>query len=131
MDAAVAGLTGACIGAMAGIAGSVITTIITKRSEERRHRREVVLRTALESWRESVAFGKFRIEHGESVSIFPLESHIIPMGKIADMLERENLDEQAARRCVREFIALNDAVGDEFRRHHQERKQARQTEQSQ
>ena len=122
MDAAVAGLAGACIGAFAGVAGTIATAFITKRSEERRHIRETVLHTALESWRESLAFGKFKIEHGEKVAVFPLESFIISMRHLARMIERDDLTVQDARQCVREYTAITDAVAEEFRRYDQEQK---------
>jgi hypothetical protein len=120
MDAAVAGLVGACIGAVAGVSASIVVAIITRHSEDRRHLREIVLRTALEQWRESVAFGKFEVERGHGVSVFPLESFIIPMRKIADMIERDDLTPDEARKRVREYLLLSDAVADECRQHHRE-----------
>lgn len=123
MDVTIASLIGVVIGAIAGVGGSIAVAVITRRSEERRHLREIVLRTSLENWRETMAFGKSQIEQGHSVSIFPLESYIIPMRKITDILERDNLTIEEARRCVREYITLNEAVSDEFYKHDQKKSQ--------
>ena len=122
MDATVASLVGVFIGAIAGVGGSIVVAIITRRSEERRHLREIILHTALENWRETMAFGKFQIDHGHSVSVFPLESYIIPLRKITDMLERDDLTVEEARKCVREYIIINEAVADEFHKYEQGQK---------
>ena len=123
IDAVSASLIAAFIGGAAGVSGSIASSIISRRSEERRHLREVVLRTSLENWRENVALGKLRLERGEGVAIYPLESYIIPMCKIVEMVERKGLTEDEARRCVREYMAINEAVGDEFRAVDRKRRQ--------
>src|SRR3990170_2045054 len=46
MDAGVAGLICAAIGAVAGVSGSVVSTLIASRSEERRHYRALGVQVA-------------------------------------------------------------------------------------
>lgn len=124
IDVVTASFIGTLIGAIAGVGGSVATSIITRRSEERRHVRELVIRTALEEWRESVAFAKFKKERepGCAISVSPLEAFIIPMRKIAAMIERKDLTPEDARKQVREYLLLADAVADEYGKYNSERK---------
>jgi hypothetical protein len=55
MDAAVAGLIGACVGAVAGLGGSIAAAIISRRSEERRHYRELGIQVALAKFNQQAA----------------------------------------------------------------------------
>ena len=125
-DIATASIFSAFIGA--GVAGliQVVVRSMDRGAEERRHIREIVMRTALESWRESMAFGKMKYEHGERVAIFPLESYIIPLRKLARLVERDDLDVAEARKCAQEYLAITDAVAEEFRRYDQEQKKKNQ-----
>jgi hypothetical protein len=45
LDPTLSSFLGAIIGSLAGVSGAVLTSVIVKRSEERRHYREIIDRT--------------------------------------------------------------------------------------
>lgn len=77
--------------AVAGtLCGAFITGLITyginrtnKISEEKRHLREVIVNTAIENWKQDYDAA---IKEGKSITLAPLESYIIHMTKLSDIL---------------------------------------------
>jgi hypothetical protein len=70
---AVVGLGGAVIGALP----SLITSLVSRRAEDKRHFNELVFNAAIESW-------KFTVEKGASRRILPLEHYIIHTAKMCE-----------------------------------------------
>lgn len=75
----------AFIGALSVLAGAIVasltslfTTLITKRSEERRHYRELVINAAIENWKQVIALTP------PEQTIEPLDDYIIHMMKLYD-----------------------------------------------
>jgi hypothetical protein len=58
MDAGIAGLIGAAIGAVAGVGGSIASTLIASRSEEHRHYRALGVQVATAKFEQHVALAK-------------------------------------------------------------------------
>jgi len=72
------------------LGGAFITGIITyginrtnKKSEERKHLREVIVNTAIENWKQDYDAA---IKTGQGIKLAPLESYIIHMTKLSDIL---------------------------------------------
>jgi hypothetical protein len=112
IDAAIAALLGA------GISGffSTVTTIwvlkASKRSEERRHLRDLIVRTAVENWKAGDEAAKLAREPR-----LPLDVYIIHMLKFADLLTKPNLTAEDVRRnVVDEAIRLAEGATERMRR---------------
>lgn len=83
---AASALLGAAIGSLA----SVWSTLVTKRSEERKHLRELIFRTALDHWREDRALAKYKIERNptQPISMPPLADYILALNQYGRLLDR-------------------------------------------
>jgi len=57
-----------------------------RKSEERRHFREVMLNTALEHWKQSSQVWLEMGNRGKKVSLLPIESNIIYLMKLSEVL---------------------------------------------
>lgn len=57
-----------------------------RKSEERRHLHELLLNAALEHWKQSCTIFIEKMKAGQSVSLPPIETNIIYLLKLADIL---------------------------------------------
>ena len=92
----------AVIGTLAGaLIGSLSTLFITwlnKKSEERRHVRELVVNAAIESWKQHVSVA---VAKNIAVGIMPLDTYIIHMIKFSELIldkkiNASNIEEKLA-----------------------------------
>ena|SRR5258708_36934393 len=90
---ALSAMAGATIPSLA----SVITTLITKRSEEKRHYRELVIGAAIENWKQFIAL----TPPGESIE--PLEDFILHMMKFYDEILAKKLDPKTMEARLQEL----------------------------
>ena len=67
--------------------------IDTRRSEERRQRRELAINTAIANWKSDTESIRLRAEQGIDGVVAPLDHYIIHMVKLSDLIERKNLTE--------------------------------------
>src|SRR5437870_2919651 len=91
----IAGIVGAFIGA----GSSIVTTLIAKRFEERRHYRELVIQTAIEHWKQFVAL----TPPGETIE--PLEDFILHMMKVYDLILSKKLSQTQTQERLNEITA--------------------------
>lgn len=63
----------------------------TRKSEESRHLKEIVINAAIESWKLQIEAYKI---HQQKTSIVPLDAYIIHMIKFADVILTEELQNQ-------------------------------------
>ena len=83
----------AVLGTLAGaLIGSISTLLITwlnKKSEERRHLREITVNAAIESWKQHVSVA---ISKNVPAQIMPLDVYIIHMMKFAELVLDKKID---------------------------------------
>jgi hypothetical protein len=80
---------------------TVTTTIITRRSEERKHIKGLFMTTALEEWKTKIdVLG--RVKRGATV--FPAETQLIHFSKIYDRIIDKNLSETDLARVYLEIV---------------------------
>lgn len=93
---AVVGLGGAVIGALP----SLITSLVSRRAEDRRHFNELVFNAAIESW-------KFTAEKSASRKILPLEHYIIHTAKMCEFaLSGEPVTPETTAQRLKEIEAV-------------------------
>jgi hypothetical protein len=95
MNSGTVALIAALCTALGTILGVGITSVIqwhtsrlNRESEERKHYKEVVVKAAIETWRESVGIAK-----SIGGTIYPLESFIIALASAADVIFDPTTDE--------------------------------------
>lgn len=110
---AIFGLIGAAIGAIPGI----VLFWLGKRSEDRRHLRELVMRAAIEDWKCRNA-----IETSAGRPLIPLDGFIIRSTRILDEIKSgRRLNEFSIRNIVRDALEAQYAAEDETNRYYQEK----------
>jgi hypothetical protein len=118
IDPTISALVGTAIGALAGIAGTIFSTLIIQRSEERRHLRQVVINAAIENWKQvQIAAGKLT-DAGYRVDHYPLDTYVIHMMKLVSILNERDLSPDRIRARMRELHSVTSAAAEEIDRHH-------------
>ena len=116
MNAAIAGLLGTAVGALASGATAVVITHITKRSEERRQLREVAFNAAMHNWDYvNKLCAQYRIPS------LPLDVFILHMLKLSEVLVSGNVTEQNLVAKLQEVRRFTDIASDEAERSTNER----------
>ena len=111
--AVVAGLS-AVLGALIGTVGTLVATWISKRSEERRHSHEQVMRAAVEYW---IKNHEMALKHagGKTIAIIPLESYVVHIAAMTALLNEKKLTPERAAQIIRETHAISKAAEAEIR----------------
>ncbi len=116
IDAPTATVIGAIVGAGTGGLVTLLAQWLTRRSEERRHLREIVIRTAVEDWKyTSAALEKLGAER------HPIDSYIFRMLKLVEVLETPHLTPDVVRQKLQEVHAVTRAATEEIERFTHER----------
>jgi hypothetical protein len=114
------------VGTLGASALAVVATLaatwITKRSEERKHMRELVMQGAIENWKLQMEIYK---ETKRAMRIAPLDVYIIQMLKLSDVLMSQDLTPENVIERLKETDRLTDAVYDYKRDYTEERLQRR------
>jgi hypothetical protein len=112
IDATTATLLAAAIGAISSGATAIIILLINKRSEERRHLRELAMKAALDNW---LYMSKAAAEYG--AQRLPLDVFVVHMLKLAETLTSRDLtaDNLAAKlREVQRFTRIATSEAERF-----------------
>ena len=97
--------------------GSLVTglialgiTWINKKSEERRHLRELMFNAALENWKQScnIAIERMKLGHGSAIA--PVDTYIIHMMKLSELLINEKITKENIPGKLKEIRELTNAV---------------------
>jgi hypothetical protein len=111
IDAHTATVIGAIVGAGTGGLVTLVGQWLTRRSEERRHLRELVIRTAVEDWKyTSDALEKLGAER------HPIDPYILRMVKLVEVLETPHLTPEIVRQKLSEVHAITRAATEEIER---------------
>jgi hypothetical protein len=114
------------VGTLGASALAVVATLaatwITKRSEERKHLRELVMQGAIENWKLQMEIYR---ETKRPMRIAPLDVYIVQMLKLSDVLMSKDLTPENVIERLKETDRLTDAVYDYKRDYTEERLQRR------
>lgn len=104
----------ALIVALSSLTGVVITSIfnllntrISKASEERRHQREIIIKAAIDNWKQAA---EIALASPDPEKIYPLDAYIIHMIKFSELLVDKNLDSSKVTAKLAELNAFMDHV---------------------
>lgn len=104
----------ALIVALSSLAGVVITSVfnllntrISKASEERRHQREIIIKAAIDNWKQAA---EIALASPDPEKIYPLDAYIIHMIKFSELLVDENLDSSQVTAKLAELNSFMDRV---------------------
>jgi hypothetical protein len=95
----------------------LLVTWITKRSEERKHYKELVINAAIENWKQACEFAK---ASSSPELINPLDDFIIHMIKFSELIVDEKLDASNIEKKLAEINELTTKVNEY--RHQQDRR---------
>jgi hypothetical protein len=106
--AALSAVGGAAVGSFTAFLG----TWLSKRSEERKHLRDLVLQAALENYKADREHARLMTERfpSRSYKLPPLSEYILSMSQLAPLIGRKLSPEQAERE-VKQFTELLASVG--------------------
>ena len=104
MDSATAALIGAAFGASGGIAGNLIKSYF----DERKARRELMLKTAYDFW-QSV----YQEARDSKVQIDPFETFVFHITKVLELAERKNLTNEKIRAELKKIRELSDGLNED------------------
>ena len=105
IDAAAAALIGATIGALAGVASSLVTVVVTEAQESKRHLRDITIKTALDQWTEDR-----RLAVARNTTHLPFSSYIVQTMKLVDLAQNKRITPEQARIAMDELHAILDVV---------------------
>lgn len=112
-------LIGTLSGVLIGGIVSIFITLINKRSEEQKHKREIIIKAAIESWKESVDLVKLK---GGSVE--PLDVFIIHLIKLSEvLLNNKKLDSKNIIKLLKEIDEVTD-LASEYRNEEYKKKKS-------
>ena len=127
IDAVTAALLGTIVGAIAGIAGSVAVANIAKRSEEKKHLRQLAFDTGSKMWALHNEVAKRAADAGRRVGVDPLEAYVLNALVFSRIIEDGELDKETVLKKWREQNAIAQAIHDEVRKNAKPTKEAAQT----
>lgn len=90
---AIIALGGVLIGSIISGGFAVWNQYIIRRSEERRQKRDLAIKAAIECWKMGVEDVWRRSDNGILASVAPLDHYIVHMIKLSDLIDRQDLSE--------------------------------------
>ncbi len=88
----------------------LINNWINKRSEERKHLNEIMLNVALEHWKQACMVAIEKMKLGSRTSILPLESYIVYVMKLTDVLLTQKVTKNNIVDKLKEIHEISDEV---------------------
>lgn len=80
---------------------------MNKRSEERKHYRQLIINAAVENWKH---VAQSLLDHGVRGSFLPLDDYILHMMKFTELMIDQKLDESNLEQKLNEIRAFTDRV---------------------
>ena len=114
IDAVTASLIIAGVGAVSGIGGALITTVITKRADERQHYRTLAIQAALAQWQFNTDIAKLLLQQRNFFpEMWSFDVILIQKLKLMEMVANERLDADTAALRIRELTAFAETLAKE------------------
>jgi L-cystine uptake protein TcyP (sodium:dicarboxylate symporter family) len=117
--------------ALSSLAGVVITSIfnllntrITKKSEEIRHRRELVINAAIENWKQQME--QYKI-HQQPMRLVPLDVYIVHMLKFTEVILNNEITPANIEEKMKEVEETTEAILRHAEKSTETKKQQRRT----
>ena len=101
---ALAAVVGSVVAAAASALSTLAVTWLTKRSEERKHFRELVVNVAYKNWEKLVSNVEKTPGGGY---VYPVDDFILIMSKTADLILDKNLNSENIEAKLEEISAMN------------------------
>jgi hypothetical protein len=121
IDAATATVIAAIVGAGVGGFVTLFGQWLVRRSEERRHLRQLVVQTAIENWRFTSDATERLAASGYRVDRYPLDSFVLHMLKLSEILNERRITPELVREKLREVYAVTEAASEEISKHNEAR----------
>jgi hypothetical protein len=105
-------LVGTLSGAFIGALSTLGVTWLSKRSEERKHYRELIINLAVENYKEERAMARAVLERRPEITQFhyPLDDYIIHMVQLAELVIDKKIQPNDVKRVLAEMDELTDQV---------------------
>lgn len=114
-DTTILGISG-ILGTLVASSVGVFVTWINKRFEDKKHRRELIVNTAIENWKANSELVKeFAKASGKSAALYPLDDFIVHWSKLADVLLEKKIDSKKLEETLKENEELTKIL-DKYRK---------------
>ena len=112
MDSGILILIGTLGGAFIGAISTLGVTWLSKRTEERKHYRELIINLAIENYKEERLMARTMIEKRPQVSLmlYPLDGFIIHMTRLADLVVDKKIQPDEVKKLLSELDELIEKV---------------------
>lgn len=100
--AALAGAIGALVAAIVVSFSNLIIALINKKSEERKHFRELIIKAAIENYKEERSLAKVVMEKSpeRNIIFYPLDDFIIQMSLPAELIVNKRLNPEELKQAL-------------------------------
>lgn len=104
---------------IAAIGGGLVSGIIllvnnwiNKRSEERKHLKQIMLNAALDHWKQTCSFAleQSKMNPGRTFSILPFEANVIYIMNLTNILSSEKITKHNIQQRLKEVREITDEV---------------------
>jgi len=92
---------------LVGATSAILVTWISKKSEERKHRREIIVNAAIQNWKQ---VADLLLVNKSSFQMPPLDSFLFHMAATADIVFSKDLSPEKVVKELNKVDALLDAV---------------------
>ena len=103
-------ITGTLGGVLLASLFNVVNSWISKRSEERRQFRELIIKGAIEEWKGITERQLKMSERGYNVTFYPLDIYMVHMTQVCNTCLKSNVSRETLIREVRDAGATLDAL---------------------
>jgi|SRR5208283_5203723 len=111
IDPVTASLIIAGVGAVSGITGGLVTTLITKRADERQHYRTLAIRAALAQWQFTTDVAKLLMQQGATVELTrSFDVILIEKLKLMELVSSGGLDAKTAALRIRDLATFAETL---------------------
>jgi hypothetical protein len=116
-------LIGTLGGALIGALSTLGVTWLNKRSEERKHYRELIINLAVENYKEAGIMARAMLERRPDISQiqYPLDDFIIRMVQLGELI----IDKKLNPTEIKDILAKMDALTDQVHEYYDTREEAR------
>lgn len=118
-------ITSAFAGGIAVAVANFATNWQNRKSEERKHLRSLLFNSAIENWKHNSTTAIELMKLGKSVEVMPLESYVVSIVTLSEVLFDTKLDKNNVTSKIKEAFEISDEA-DKYiiERFHQENKKA-------
>ena len=104
-------LISATITAGITLIGQIIVTLINRKYEDKKHRREILMKSAIDATKLNYQRAElFRSK--QSTDVYPLEVHAVRMHKLCELMERNDIAPDELRKGIKDILLASDIAGD-------------------